>query len=259
MKIKTYEKIVSLVSRYRLKMISRKAIYAIIAALIYAILVTAYLEFPNDLFVVKDKDKKCNIKSPCIRFCLKDVENRTNSWLFNLFNTTRLSKRKPDGFNYVLDVEGSEDDTVVKKMVQKDKKKEKDRKNGLEIPDYGASDYTYADVGREQKMKGKNVKRNVKVLDEDQDYDFDDIIEEPVTKIVIADELSQKSTNLYDYNYSNYDESQRVKRKNMSDEMNELNSTDSKEIKIKILREPPKCIDRTIEDPFYDYRLIFVS
>lgn len=237
-------------------MISRKAIYAIIAALIYTILITAYLKFPKDLFLEKDEDKKCNSKSPCIRFCLKDVENRTNLWLFNLFNSTRLSKRKSDGFNYVLDVDGSEDDTVIKKVIDKDKKKEKDKKKYQEIPDYGAGDYTYADVGREQKMKGKNVKREVKDLDEDQDYDFDDIIEPPVTQIALA--LSQK-TNLYDYNYSNYDESQRVKRKNMSDEMNETNSTDSKEIKIKILREAPKCIDRTIEDPFYDFRLIFVS
>jgi hypothetical protein len=257
MKIKTYEKIISLVSRYRLKMISRKAIYAIIAALIYAILVTAYFKFPKDLFKEKEEDKKCNSKSPCIRFCLKD-ENRTNLWLFNLYNTTILSKRKKDGFNYVLDVDASEDDTVVKKEPEKSKKKDKDKKKGQDIPDYGAGDYTYADVGREQKMKGKNVKREVKDLGEDQDYDFDDLIEEPLTKITLANELSHM-TNVYDFNYSNYDESQRGKRQNMSDEMNETNLTESREVKIKILRDAPKCIDRTIEDPFYDFRLAFVS
>lgn len=241
----------SLVSRYRLKMISRKAIYAIIAAFIYAILITAYFKFPKDLFEVRDEDKKCNSKSPCIRFCLKDVENRTNLWLFDLFNTTRLSKRKSDGFNYVLDVDGSDDDTVIKKKVVKVSTKETDKKKFQET-DYGFGDYTYADVGKEQKMKGKSVKREVKDPDDYGDYDFDDIDDKPAPE---AEYLIQ-TTESFDYNYSNYDESQRVKRQNMSDE---FNSTDSKEIKIKILREAPKCVDRIIEDPFYDFRLILVS
>lgn len=255
MKIKTYEKIISLVSRYRLKMISRKAIYAIIAAFLYGILITAYLKFPKDLFKEKDEDKKCNSRNPCIRFCLgiKDGENRTNSWLFDLYNKTILSKRKLDGFNYVLDIEGSDDDTVIKKVIEDEKKKHKDKKKGQDFLDYGGSDYTYQDVGREQKMKSKNVKREI---DEDQDFDFDDIGD--LTKNTITDERNP-GISLNSLNYSNYDESQVLKKSNLSEEMNENNLTESKEIKIKILRDAPKCIDRAIEDPFYDFRLIFVS
>lgn len=243
----------SLVYRCRLKMISRKAIYAIISIAIYAILITAYLKIPKDLFKVKDEDKKCNSKSPCIRFCLKEVNNRTNSFLFDLFNQTRLSKRKPNGITYVLDVDGSDDDTEKKKEEEENKKKYRkkgDPNTRQDTPDYGTADYTYDEFGREQKMKTK-PKREVKALEEfqDQDQDFDDIMDEPLTQNLIVEKTTQTTTKLYDYENS----------ENTSVESVGENSTEFSEISIKILRTAPKCIARVIEDAFYDFRLLLVS
>lgn len=247
-KIKTKN---SLVSLYRpCKMIARKGIYAIVTTLTYLVLIILYFELPSDTFALKDEDKKCNKNSPCVRFCLTHLKNRTNSWLFAQFNESFLSDAPYDGFNNTIDLENSDDETKVEETTTQKPKKGEEKKDPQDVI-YGDRDYYYDDFGRKQKMKGKTkTKREIEDFDDFDNYDDDLSVRE-------RRETKEIETTTLEFNDSTTLES------NSSEEMKQENIV-MKIRKIKIYRLPPSCIDsdsnqfHPLTDMKYDLVTFFI-
>lgn len=222
-----------------------KGIYAIIAALIYTILIVFYFNLPKDIFTESDEDKKCNNRSPCVRFCLTRVKNRTNAELFKHFNETFLSQLPYDGFNNTIDLENSDDETVITEQTTKKPKKSDVKKEGVE---YDTGDYTYADFGKEQKMKGKKTKREV---DDDEIYnDFDDDDEEEIVESDINETkiISEYETTTLEVDYTTSENNATVEEEALI-----------KVRKIKIYRQQPTCIDKEDIQKLSDMRYNLVK
>lgn len=220
-----------------------KGIYAIVASLTYLVLIVLYFKLPKDIFTERDEDKKCNNQSPCVRFCLNHQKNRTNAELFKHFNETFLSQLPYDGFNNTIDLENSDDETVITEQTTKKPKKSDVKKDDVE---YDTGDYTYADFGKEQKMKGKKTKREVDYNYNDfDDNDNDEEVESEVNVGTITSELEETTTLEVEYSKS------------------ENNATEDEEAmikirKIKIYREQPTCIDKDDIQKLSDMRFNLV-
>lgn len=226
-----------------------KGIYAIIAVLTYSLLIAFYFKLPKDIFTESDEDKKCNNQSPCVRFCLSRVKNRTNAELFKHFNETFLSQLPYDGFNNTIDLENSDDETVIAEVTTKKPSKSDVKKEGI---DYGTGDYSYADFGKEQKMKGKKTKREVDGDDDFDDFDDDEEeIESEINSVTKISELEEETTTL-GVEYSTFDNNNETEVVEKEEQMIKVR-------KIKIYRQQPDCIDKDDIQKLSDMRYNLVK
>jgi hypothetical protein len=222
-------------------MITRKTIYAIIAGLVYSILIALYFKLPKDIFSESEEDKKCNGASPCVRFCVEnDQISRSNEKLFRQFNATFLPPS--DGFNNTVDLDNSDDDKVRKE--KKSKKVTKIDPKKVEDDDHHVDhetvfkDYEYSDFNKEQKMKGSSKnRRDVTELDYESEEE---------EEIKVADTTPAE-----------FDESTIENNSTESEAENEV----EKVRKFKILRGSFECPDKDREtlESFADLKYNIVS
>lgn len=90
-------------------MIGWKGIYAVIAVVVYSVLIGLFVKFSADIL-----QEKCTIEHPCVSFCSEDVENESNEVLKDKFHEANLDRYIKNEFEILRGEPKCREDMVIK-------------------------------------------------------------------------------------------------------------------------------------------------
>lgn len=90
-------------------MLGLKGIYALVACVIYSILIGLFIKFTADIL-----EDKCSISQPCVRFCSENNKNESNKVLKKKFQDKNLDKNIENDFEVLRGEPKCRDDMIIK-------------------------------------------------------------------------------------------------------------------------------------------------